>query len=247
MNAKRLLILVYITLLPSLVDAAYMSGFPPGFNIRNLVKHTDLIVYGTVEDMEFVFRANTPSQYTTDITVEVKQVIKGTPNVDEDTVKFMIYGGTGIHPHTGKDLTVGSGHSYDFKIGKDVLLYLRQSKRVEMDTPYDGYYVFYGRVGKRDVKRNKVAIPYTFKKYIVDNYDGNLAGKQIDIRKYIELPIDLVIDISKASLVNYDAVVPLEEKIRDVIASSPGRKHRTISKSLAKELSDDANRIKERN
>ena len=54
MNAKRLLILVYITLLPSLVDAAYMSGFPPGFNIRNLVKHTDLIVYGTVEDMEFV-------------------------------------------------------------------------------------------------------------------------------------------------------------------------------------------------
>lgn len=247
MHARRLMLLIYLTVLPCLSEASYMSGFPPGFNIRNMVKHTDLIVHGKVVDTEFVFREHITSKYTTDITIAVDSVVKGTPNINKNTVKFMIEGGSGIHPRTGADLTVEAGHSPDFEIGETVLLFLRKSKRVEMNIPHDGYYVFYGRLGKRKVERNKVSIPYTFKRYIIDEYDGELTGKYIDTKKYIKLPVDLVIDIGKASLESYDSVVPLEDKIREVISNSSNRRNRTIPKSLTDELSQEAKRIKERN
>ena len=250
MNAKRfatLTLFLSMMLLACLSEAAYMSGFPPGFNIRNMVKHTDLIVHGKVVDTKFVYREHITSRFTTDITIEVDDVVKGTPNVNENTVKFMIEGGTGIDPHTGESLRVGAEGSPNFKVGESVLMFLRKNKITEMKIPHDGYYVFYGRLGKRKVERNKVSIPYTFKRYIIDNYDGQLTGKHIDMKKYIKLPVDLVMDIGKASLDSYDAVTPLEDRIREFIGQSPNRRNRTLPKSLADELSREAKQLRERN
>ena len=237
--------LTVMTLFAYLLDASSLSGFSPGFNIRNLVKHTHLIVYGTVVNKEFVFRENINSQYTTDITVVVQQKIKG--NVAEGSkIKFMVEGGEGIHPGTGRDLIVRAGHSPRFEIGEQILLFLKKYNRRDMDTPHGGYSVFYGRLGKMQVRDSKVLIPYTFKKSIVDNRDGQLINKEIDVSRSIKLPIDLVINIGKASLRDYDAVVPLEARIRSIIADNRRNATPTITEELVNELNQSANQILER-
>ena len=246
MNAKRfplLSMLTVIILFPCFLEAAYMSGFSPGFNIRNLVKHTDLIVYGTVVEKEFVFRENTVPQYTTDITVNVQQTVKGNPNAGESKVRFMIKGGEGIHPETGRDLIVEASSSPRFEIGEQVLLFLRQSQRRERNLPHGGYYVFYGRLGKMQVIDNEVLIPYTFKKAIVDNHNGRLINKEVDIRRGIKLPVDLIINIGKSSLRDYDAVVPLETRIRSVISDGRRGTIPTITEELVNELNQSADEI----
>ena len=66
MNAQRfvtLTLLLSIMLLACVSEAAYMSGFPPGFNIRNMVKHTDMIVHGKVVETEFVYREHITSRF----------------------------------------------------------------------------------------------------------------------------------------------------------------------------------------
>ena len=245
MNSKRftlLPMLAVMTLFPYLLEAAYMSGFSPGFNIRNLVKHTDLIVYGTVVEKEFVFRANTTPQYTTDITVNVQQKIKGDV-AEKSKIKFMIKGGEGIHPETGRDLIIRGSSSPRFVIGEQILLFLKKSKRAERNIPHGGYYVFYGRLGKMPVIDSKVSIPYTFKKAIVDNHNGRLINKEVDIKRGIKLPIDLVINISKASLRDYDAVVPIDARIRSVISDTRRGATPTITEELVNELNQSATQI----
>lgn len=238
MNTKRFAILTVMLmgLLSFELESSTLSGFKPGFNIRNLVKHTDLIVYGTVTHKAFVFRDNaTHHQYTTDITVSVQQTIKGSPNAGKNVVKFMIEGGE------GQDLIVKPPDVPDFEVGEPVLMFLSKSKRKEVNLPHDGYYVFYGQLGKMAVNGGKVSIPYTFNKAIVDNYEGRLINKKIDIREHIDLPIDLVIKIAKASLIDYDATVPLEAKIRSVISES--RAEPVMTKGLVNQLTQTATQI----
>ena len=235
--------LACLVLFPSRLESASLSGFKPGFNIRNLVKYTDLIVYGTVTNKEFVFRNNASHhQYTTDITVSVGQTIKGTPNAGQNLVKFMVEGGEGIHPQSRQDLIVKPSHTPDFEVGEQVLMFLSKSKNNRLNLPHGGYYVFYGQLGKMDVIDRKVSIPYTFKKAIVDNHNGQLVNKEIDIREHIDLPIDLVIEIGKASLIDYDAIVPLETQIRSVISNSRGAEP-VIPTTLIDSLTQSANQI----
>lgn len=246
MNAKRFAVLTMsMALFPLLLHAAYMSGFSPGFNIRNLVKHTDLVVYATVVDKEFVFRENINSKYTTDITVKVDSRIKGDVK-EKSKLKFMIEGGEGIHPSSGRDLIVRDGHSPRFEIGEQVLLFLKRYNRRDLDIPYGGYQVFYGRLGKMQVIDDSVIIPYTFQRTIVDNRDGQLRNTQINVKRGIKLPIDLVMNIGKASLRDYDAMVPVEGRIRSIIANNQRRSIPTISQELVNELNQTVNQILER-
>lgn len=246
MNAKRFAVLTMsMALFPLLLHAAYMSGFSPGFNIRNLVKHTDLVVYATVVDKEFVFRENINSKYTTDITVKVDSRIKGDVK-EKSKLKFMIEGGEGIHPSSGRDLIVRAGHSPRFEIGEQILLFLKRYNRRDLDIPYGGYQVFYGRLGKMQVIDDSVIIPYTFQRTIVDNRDGQLRNTQINVKRGIKLPIDLVMNIGKASLRDYDAMVPVEGRIRSIIANNQRRSIPTISQELVNELNQTVNQILER-
>lgn len=152
--AVSLSMLTILALFPCLLDASYLSGFSPGFNIRNIVKHTDLIVRGTVADKQFVYREDAACQYTTDVTVNVTNRIKGVPNFGLIKVKFMVYGGEGVHPVTGQNLIVKSSDSPNFEIGEEILLFLSKSKRADQNIPHGGYYVFYGELGKMKVEDN---------------------------------------------------------------------------------------------
>ena len=244
--AVALLMLTILALFPYLLEASYLSGFSPGFNIRNIVKHTDLIVRGTVSEKEFVFRADAACQYTTDVTVNVTDRIKGVPNLGLLKVKFMIYGGEGIHPETGRDLIVKSTDTPNFEIGEQVLLFLSKSKRENQNIPHGGYYVFYGDLGKMKIVNGKVSIPYSFKKTIVNSRNGQLTNKKIDIRQHIELPINLVSNLSKASLVDYNAVTPLEARIRLTMSNTRRGIQPQLTEEVVNELNQSAIQILER-
>jgi hypothetical protein len=57
------------------------------------------------------------------------------------------------------------------------------------------------------------------------------------------LPIDLVINISKASLRDYDAVVPIDARIRSVISDTRRGATPTITEELVNELNQSATQI----
>ena len=95
-----------------------MLAYEKGYSITNFVEDCDLVVDGMVIEKRSVFRQ--PNGCTTDITIEVRDVIKGTPNAGDDRVKFMIAGGEcdGI-------LSIVEDTA-EFEVGEWVLLFLKK-------------------------------------------------------------------------------------------------------------------------
>lgn len=203
MNHKRfvtlasfvsLTVVLSVLCLPS-VSGSSMGPYEKGFSIANVVDDSNLVVFGEVVKKQFVFREEFGR--TTDITIDVREMIKGTPNAGDGHVKFMIDGGTGTNPNTGRTLTKIVSGTPEFELNETVLLFLE--KNTEFQKPHGGYYVFYGTYGKRLMKHGKVTLYYT-----LDN----------DEVKVIDLPIGLVIQIAKAAAKDYEAASRLENDIR---------------------------------
>ncbi len=191
-----LTVVLFVFCLPRVYGLS-MAPYGKGFSIANVVGDSNLVVFGRVVKKEFVFREEFGR--TTDISIDVREMIKGTPNAGEDHVKFMIDGGTGTDPNTGRTLTEKVSGTPEFELNETVLLFLVKSRRSELCTPHGGYYIFYVFYGKRPVNNGKVSLWYT-----LDN-DG--VG-------VIDLPVDLVIQIAKAAAKNYEAASRLENDIR---------------------------------
>lgn len=164
-----------------------MLAYEKDYNITNFVEDSDLIVYGWVVEKEFVCRQ--PNGCTTEITIDVRETIKGKPNAGADRVKLTIEGGE------CNGLIVWVEDTAEFEWGEQVILFLEQSTRPGRG----GYDVFWGGLGKRPVADTHVAIYYTLEN---------------DVKKEIYLPVDVVIEIAKAAAKNPEAARRLEEKIK---------------------------------
>lgn len=108
----------------------YPTLLKEGLSISAMIEMSVLAFTGEVVEMEFVFRENLPLQFTTAITVEVEEMIKGTPNAGENRVKFMIRGGEGVHPTIGESLICIAIGAPQFEIGKKVLIFLLRHTRL---------------------------------------------------------------------------------------------------------------------
>ena len=247
-----LLIVIFCALLPSQSECS-TALFDPGYQIATLIEHNHLVIVGTVASMEFVFREDVPPQYTTDIVIHIEEIVKGTPNYGEGGVKFMIPGGTGFNPKEGK---VGTGESEgcpEFRLNDRVLLFLSKSKNRHSERfkhlppppiiPHDGLYIS-GRFGKIDIKYDEVAIPYTFKKEVFSEYHQKV--KERTYTRSITLPLDLVLQIAKASIKDYDATKLLEENIKDNIDKTPIDSKPKLDGKLIDKLKAGAKRILEK-
>ena len=247
-----LLIVIFCVLLPSQSEGS-AALFEPGYQIATLMKHGHLVVVGTVASMEFVFREDVPPQYTTDIVIHIEEVVKGTPNHGEGGVKFMIPGGTGFNPNDGE---VGTGESEgcpEFRLNERVLLFLSKSTNRHPEKfkhfpprpiiPHGGLHIP-GRFGKIDIKYDEVAIPYTFKKEVFSEYH-QIMREEPYIR-IITLPLDLVIQIAKASIKDYDATKLLEENIKDYIDKTPFGSKPKLDEKLIHKLKAEARLILEK-
>ena len=63
-----------------------------------------------VTSMVAVFRPG----ITTDVTIDIEDVIKGTPNAGADTVRFTQIGGDGVDPATGERVAMHMGPASRF-------------------------------------------------------------------------------------------------------------------------------------
>ena len=176
-------LVLWVLCLPRTVGSI-MLAYQKDYNITNFVEDSDLIVYGWVVEKEFVARP-----CTTEITIDVRETIKGEPNAGADRVKFTIEGGE------CNGLSVWVEDQAEFELREQVLLFLEQSTRPGRG----GYDVFWGGLGKRPVADTHVAIYYTLEN---------------DVKKEIYLPVDVVIEIAKAAAKNPEAARRLEERIK---------------------------------
>lgn len=197
------------------VSLPYLMGaqrvFPPeGLSISSMVNRSLLVFIGEVVDMEFAFRENLPGQFTTDITVKVEEMIKGEPNAGENLVKFMIPGGEGINPKTGKlgrGMVVGVP---EFKKGEKIFIFLRRHKYLADIIPYGG--LILGTWGKREMTDGLVSMPYTV------NDPDTQEGRSV---REILLPLDLTVQLARATLKDAKTVAQMDERIRAFAERAP--------------------------
>ena len=174
----------------------YRDGFP----LLNAVEECELVVLGTVQAKDYVNRFGL---ITTDITVTVETVVRGKPNVNCTTVRFMIEGG--IDAARDRRLIV-SGEP-EFEIGEKVLLFLNDgtADRYYNKYPHGKLHVHRCPYGKRKVENGKVRILY--------------PGRDNEFRS-IKMPVELATTLGKASLVDKAAAKRVEQTIKDAVASS---------------------------
>ncbi len=210
---QRLVLLLFCVSLPCW---AYPTLPTEGLSISSMIDMSVLAFTGAVVEMEFVFRENLPPQFTTDITIEIEAMIKGTPNAGENRVKFMIPGGEGVYPTTGESLICVVPDAPKFGIGDKVFIFLRKHKRLaRLPVPHGG--LITGWWGKREIVDEKVSVPYTFQKRLFENGQWRDKTQMRDIH----LPIDLARQIAQAALQNAEAVSTVEEQIRTFAKNAP--------------------------
>ena len=212
-----LALLLLCTAAFSMTREEYRNGFP----LIAAVDECELVVLGTVSGMSYVNRLN---MITTDITVTVKKVVRGTPNVNSTTVKFMVEGG--IDAVRGKGLKV-SGVP-EFKMGEQVLLFLNDGTgdRFYGKYPHGSYHIHRRSYGKRKVEDGKVNILYPGEEGF----------------RYFKMPVDLAVDLGKASLVDKAAAKRIEQRITDTVALS-GVTKITLTDSTIESLKRQAKQI----
>lgn len=184
------------------------SEYRQGFALSKSVEKSHLIVKGRVTALEGVFRENISGKITTDVTVTVTERIKGTPNINNNKVKFMIRGGRAVDPATGKTKRLIDTSAPKFRINDEVLLFMVNSTdSYYANYPYNQLSFYRGRYGKKPIKDNKVSLLYAM---------------EDDKLKSIRVPIDLTVQLAKAAIKDKDAMIELEAELKKAITQRTG-------------------------
>ena len=202
---------------PVMSDALSLAKYEPGFSIAQVVDVSDLVLLGQVIEVRWT------GNFTTDITVKVDELIKGTPNAGANRVKFTVRGGAGTSSITGKKSILRVSGTPEFARGEEVLFFfINRQPRSESPHKLRLFYVYYG---KRVVKDGQVVIYYT-----LDN------GQET----FITMPADLAVQLGKAAHKDKDATSQLEDHIRGSIqmqlASKAAHKDKDATRRLEEHI-----------
>ena len=230
-----LTLLILFLFSPCSSDALTLATPSWDYNIANLVKHTDLVVLGKVTGMRLI-----PQEYATSITLKVESVIKGDPAVEDRLLRFTVMGRAGMKKHRGERILWGVEGSLEFRLGERLLLFMKGSQ---------GDHRIFRPGGKIMVTDNKVYIPYTYKTNRFSDYYNEMREENVE--RYVELPLDLVVKVAKASIKDYDAIKEIEADVAKAVSLTPREMRRasprtTLSVELLKRLEDQADQILEK-
>ena len=234
MKSSRLPVLAGVVLFVMCLSDAFGwdSEYRQGFALSKRIKSSDLVVVGRVAEKEFVYRANTGAKFTTDITIDVDTVLKGTPNAGKSRVKFMIKGGKGVNPRTGELVRVINSDTPGFTIGEQVLLFLYYSKDSNFrNYPYNRLRLNRSHYSKNVIENDRVGL-------LLPLDDNSL--------RFVKMPIDLVMLLSKAAVKDEDKMILLEKDIKDAIEQHAGPKF-ALSQDLVDHLMEEAKEIVDKN
>lgn len=188
---------------------ALMAEYEPGFSVAQVTDVSTIVCVGRVVAKEFVFRENVSPPFTTDITIQVEDFIKGEANAGEMRVKFMMLGGRDDRPETPaeKRKRLRVSDEPDYELNEKVLMFLSRTKRASLNYPHGGLRPFWATYGKRKVEDDKVQLYYTL---------GD------DSIKAVKVPLDFATALSKAAHKNKEAVARLENQVRAQIVIGLG-------------------------
>ena len=210
---------------------SWSAKYKQGFALSRMIKSSDLVVIGRVAEKEFVYRANIRSKFTTDITIDVDHLLKGTANAGENRVKFMIKGGEGVNPQTGEVEVWLNSDTPDFTIGEQVLLFLYHSKSIHArNYPYNQLHLTRYIYGKNVIKNDKVSLLFPL--------DDNSLRR-------VKMPINLVVPLSKAAVKDRDKMILLENEIKDALQGQSAKA--PLSQDLIDRIKGKAQQINKKN
>ena len=118
------LVVVALFVIPLSAFAFTNLEYKEGFAMSKMVERCDIVVRGRVTDLEGVWRENIDYNVTTDVTITVDEIIKGSVNAGADTVKFMIQGGTATNPNTGEEQVLWVSSVPTYELNERILLFL---------------------------------------------------------------------------------------------------------------------------
>ena len=232
MQFKQLAPLTFVLLCAISSAFGWDSEYRQGFALSNCVDRSALVVVGRVTQKDFVKRVLDPTigeEITTDITVEVQQVVKGAPNAGKKLVKFMYQGGQFTDPVTGEPIEVIHTDEPEFTVGEEILLFLYKSDGADYENyPHDKLQVMRGDYGKRLIRDNTIWMLYA-----MDD----------DRLKPVVMPLELAIKLAKAADKDKEKVESLENDIKAVMRHHVGDNAPVLSPTLVKRLSKEAQKV----
>ena len=203
MKTKTVLSSLFLWLI--LAVQAVFSSFLAGD--ATIVKQTEravLIVAGEITDVQ---SAHLYGVIYTDVTITVSKVLKGKPNIDKNTVRFRVEGGTSAGIVEWVSTVV------DFPLGEELILFI--TKRTWDDWEhYDGLYpIMYPLYPQINTVK-------------VDGETYQVAAFRLAFykEKYsLHLPLELAFRFIEVAVKAPEEVALLEEKIRPI---QDNKKHR---------------------
>ena len=173
------------------------------------MQKAELVFIGTLTGREY----DTNGDYglLTDLTFRVDKLIKGEPNIDEDTVKFCIPGGIVRDAETGELLTHRSTMGDPFvglEMDSTFILMLRENEAIASWMPRrNGLFPISPSHGVWSVTTKKV-------KRVPDYYVHMWATGSERLKKhFLGIPLELFVELLDASTIYGDKVDPIADLI----------------------------------
>ncbi len=211
---------------------AWFNEYQKSFALSSFAKTCEIIVVGRVVQKDYVMRiidTDRGEQVTTDVTVEVSKVIKGTPNAGQNKVKVMYLGGEYIDPVENVSITERQTDQPEFEVGEHILLFLnkRTSDRYAL-WPHGKHTVHRSDHGKMLIADNEVVALYPTNDYSL---------------RPVVLPLPLAIKLLKAADKDKDKIKLLEQDIQDAIKRNIGEDITELSDATKNKLSKESQKI----
>ena len=144
-----------------------------------------------------------------DVTIAVSEVLKGKPNINDETVRFRIGGGTGIHPMTGRVYTEYISTNIEFPVGDEMILFIRKRTWGDGWPFYDGLYPMMYPLPPRIEQVKADEQTYQVAKFRLAFFEEKYS---------MNIPVETAFRFIKAAVKAPDEVSLLEEKIRPIQA-----------------------------
>ena len=213
MRKAVLAVITLVFVFLSLSACAFNIEYKKGFAMSKMVERCEIVVRGRVTNIEGVWRDNIDVNITTDVTITVSEIIKGTPNAGKDTVKFMIEGGTCTDPSTGEERILYASGVPTFELNEEVLLFLFNG---ESDSFYDNYpygkmYPYRETYGVSKIVNDEVVMAYL----LSETNDSDM--------KLVKFPVNLAVNLCKTAVIDKDAAIRLEKNIKTEMRAQDGK------------------------
>ena len=173
--------------------------------------NNERVIIGQVTDIQFVPRPTFEKGISTDVSLKIHDHIKGQPNTSKNPLTFTIPGGL-----TPDGRVVDEKGTPAFETGEQAIVFIRTNPNFGQ-YPHDGLTI--AKYGKITVQNDRVSISYTFTPFKIVTPGIGSVEKQNT--RWLSLPVNFAVKFAKATLIDAEAVLPIDEQLRTLAKNAP--------------------------